>query len=410
MGTSPVLGHPQGVQDWERLAELAQAIQPEGDAPALVRWLRDRPRFTPDDHAMLLEGEAVVASASLLSHRVYLGEGELSLGLLACVGVHPEHRMAGHARHLVIHALAQAEQRRWPLVATAQALPRVLEPFGFAPVAPCPGLPSLRILADSLAGVMSPWRVRPMLAGDMPAVMALYDRAMAHTALAEVRTPEAWAVAWKHTHQGGFGWWVVVDAENQAHGYAWAERGEGRLREVVAADEEAALALLQWLRWELQEQQRGEVSASVPLDGVFAKTAMRCGAWACEPHAPVAGWGALQVRVGRLAPCIEALRARFEHHLQASPYARHEMQVTFWCDQESVSLRWTGSVAKVGPGGVGRDLRLPRWAWAPLVMGHRGVEELPGLELDAGERHLLATLFPVGRPWASALDHLALLG
>lgn len=410
MGSNPVLGHPQGTQDWERLAELAQALRPEADATALVRWLRDRPRYAPEDHAMLLDGQALVGTASLLSHRVYLGEGELSMGVLTCVGVHPERRMEGHARALVGHWLAVAEQRGHALVATAEALPRVLEPFGFAPAAPAPGLPSLRIQANSLAGVMSPWRVRPMLPGDAHAVMGLYDRAMANTPLAEVRTAEAWMASWKATGLGGFGWWVAVDAENRVHGYVWSEREAGRLREVVAADEEAALAILQWLRWELSEHQLAEATASVPLDGVFARTAKRCGAWACDPHAPVPGWGALAVRVGRLTPCIEALKDRFQERLAASRYGRNELQVSFACEQESVSLRWTGSVAKVGPGGVGRDLRLPRWAWAPLVMGHRDVDQLPGLDLDEGERQLLLTLFPVGHPWSGALDHASALG
>lgn len=405
---APVMGHPQGLADWERLAEFARQVQPEADAEALVRWLRDRPGFANEDHAMLFEGSQLVATASLLSHRVYLGEGELSVGELSCVGVHPEHRMEGHARALIGHWLAVAERRDYALVTTAEALPRVLEPFGFAPAAPCPGLASLRIQAQNLVGVMSPWRVRPMMGGDAPAIMGLYDRAMSGTPLAEVRTPEAWTAAWKATGRGGFGWWVAVDTENRVHGFAWAEREEGRLREVVAADEEAALALLQWLRWELAEHQLGEATASVPLDGVFARTAMRSGAWACEPHAPVMGWGSTAVRVGKLTPCITALRGHFEAALANSRFARTELQATFWCEQEAVSLRWTGSVAKVGPGGVGRDLRLPRWAWAPLIMGHRTVDELPGLELDEAERAFLRVLFPQARPWPGALDHLTL--
>jgi predicted acetyltransferase len=278
------------------------------------------------------------------------------------------------------------------------------EGFGFSYAAPAHFYPYLRMSKDVLEAVMSPYRVRPMIPADVPVMEELYDRANCRTPMAEVRSHEYWTYRLTSTRHRGFSWWVAVDENNAPHGYIWADLEKARLREVVAADEEAARAILQWMRWELAERKLPEFSAQVPLNQTFARYAHRAGALIANPHTAYPGNWAAMIKILRFQPVIEGLRSQFEERLGESRYARQDFMFTLVNGEEAVNVRWQEQRAKIGPGSLGHEIKLPPTVWGPLLTGFRTIDDYPHVELDEKERHLLRVLFPGGHPYIWDLE------
>ncbi|MEB3196411.1 MAG: GNAT family N-acetyltransferase [Candidatus Sericytochromatia bacterium] len=399
------LAHPTTADDWAKLLAFSQLIRPEGETVSAVHGYRERPGLSETDHAMLLdEAGEIQATASLLPHFHYFGEAELEVGELAMVGTHPERRLQGHARHLISHWLQTARTRDYAYV-YVYGVPRLYDEFGFAYAAPAHHFPALQMAREVLEPVLSPYRVRPLIQGDIPLLEDLYDRGNCGTLMAEVRTHEYWMYRLARTHRGGFGWWVAVDADNHPHGYVWADLERGRLREVVAADDEACRAILQWMRWELTERKLPALTAQVPLDQRFAQYAYRSGAMVANPHALFPGNWATMVHVLRLFPLISGLKPVFERRLSDSSYRRDNFDVTFVMGEEAVNLRWVSGRVQVGPGYVGHQIRLPANVWTPLLTGYRTIDDFPHVDLSEPERHLLRAMFRAGHPYVWDLEH-----
>ena len=402
------LTHPSTTEDWEKLLAFSALVHPKSDQASFVRLYRDRPDLSPEDHAMLVDdaGE-LIATASLFPHHHYFGDTELEVGELALVGTHPDRRLEGHARRLIGHWLEIAQQRGYAYV-YLYGVPRLYDGFGFSYAAPAHYFPALRMTREVLEPILSPYRVRPLIAADVAVIEELYDRANCRTPMAEVRTHDYWMFRLQQTRSGGFGWWVAVDADNVPHGYVWADLEKARLREVVAADDEACRAILQWMRWELTEKKLPEFTAQVPLDQTFARYAHRVGAMVANPHAFFPGNWAAMLKVMKFQPLVEGLKSRFEELLVDSRYAHREFSATFVMTgggaDEAVNLRWTGSHAQVGPGHMGHELRLPATVWGPLLTGYRRIDDFAHLELTDPERHLLRTLFQGGHPYVWDLE------
>ncbi|MDB5097927.1 MAG: Acetyltransferase domain [Cyanobacteria bacterium RYN_339] len=401
--STAVLTHPSTNEDWEKLLAFSKLVHPRDAQEVFVRLYKERPDLVPENHAMLVEDGEVLATASLLPHHHYFGDAELEVGELALVGTHPDRRMEGHARRLVAHWLEEAKKSGLAYV-YLYGIPRMYETFGFSYAAPAHFFPYLRMTRDVLEAVMSPYRVRPMIPADVVVMEELYDRANCRTPMAEVRSHEYWTYRLTTTRQRGFSWWVTVDENNTPHGYIWADLEKGRLREVVAADEEAARAILQWMRWELAERKLPEFSAQVPLNQTFARYAHRAGAMIASPHTAYPGNWAAMIKILRFQPVIEGLKTQFEERINESRYARQEFSFTLVSGEDAVNVRWQENRIKVGPGAVGHEIRLPSTVWGPLLTGYRTIDDYPHMELDEKERHLLRVLFPGGNPYIWDLE------
>lgn len=401
------LTHPASAEDWEKLLAFSRLACPQADSATRLRHHRERPDCDPEQHPMLVDDDgSVVAAASVLHRRHYFGEGEIEVAELAFLGVHPDRRLQGHGKRLLAHCLDEARSRGAAYVYT-YGIPRFFERHGFVHGAPAHDHACLRMSRAVLEPVLSPYRVRPLQASDRALLEELYDQANCKTTMAEVRSPEYWAYRLGQTRQGGFGWWVAVDENNQPHGYVWADLERACLREVVVGDDEASRAIMQWMRWELAERKLNEFTAQVPQDQPFARLAHRLGAQLSHPTALYPGnWGA-QLRVLRFEPLMEALRPQLEGRLRSSRYALlHDLQVTLRMGDESVSLRWFRDTLQVAPGSVGREIMLPAACWTALLTGYRSVDDYPALAVDEAERHLLRTLFEGPAPFMWHLDHL----
>jgi hypothetical protein len=197
---------------------------------------------------------------------------------------------------------------------------------------------------------------------------------------------------------------VAVDENNTPHGYVWADLEKARLREVVAADEEAARAILQWMRWELAERKLPEFCAQVPLNQTFARYAHRAGALVANPHTAYPGNWAGMIKILRFQAVIEGLKTQFEERINESRYARQEFMFTLVHGDEAVNVRWQENRVKIGPGSLGHEIKLPPTVWGPLLTGFRTIDDYPQVELDDKERHLLRVLFPGGHPYVWDLE------
>lgn len=400
------LAHPETQADWERLVELLQAVAPRQNPQAFVHHYRERPDIDPQAHALLYDQEALVASASFIPHRHYFGQTEVEALEIAMLAVHPDRRLGGLASRLLAHGLAEAEALGASYLYAFGEV-RFFERHGFAVAAPAPEFPRLWMRRAELTPILSPLRVRPMTANDVAVVEEIYDMVNCETLLAEVRSPEYWRYRLATAHHGGASFWVVVDAENLPRGYVWADLAQGHLLEAVVADEEAARAVLQWLRWELTERKLDAFTASVPPHQLFAQAAHRLGGYLAHPDAHAPGSVGPLVKLLRLQPLLEGLRARMEVRLANSRYAGvHDFQVTFVMGEEAVSLRLARGRLVVGPGSVGREIALPATAWAPILTGYGPGARAEHLPLDEAERHLLETLFAGQSAFHWSLDAL----
>lgn len=399
-----VLTHPTTQEDWEKLIAFSSLVNPGEDRATFVHIYRDRPDFVAENHAMLVDDGEIVATASLLPHHQYFGDDELVVGELALVGTHPDRRLEGHARRLIQHWLEVAREERYTYVYLYGGIGRVYETMGFSYALPSHKVASLRMSKEVLEAVLSPYRVRPMIAADIPVMEELYDRTNCHTPMAEVRSHEYWMYRLQHTRRGGFGWWVAVDETNTPHGYAWADVEKARLREVVVSNDEAARAILQWMRWELTERKLPEFTAQVPLNQHFARYAYRAGAMVANPHTLYPGNVGGMVKVLDWQPLVEGLKSSFEKRLHNSRYGDRDLEFTMVLDDASVNVRWAQGGVKVGPGSVGREIKLPGVVWTPLLTGYRTIDDYPHLEMDEREREFLRVLFPGGHPYVWDLE------
>lgn len=400
------LSHPEAQGDWERLVSLLQAVSPRENPQAFLHHYRERPELDPEAHALLYEEEALAAAASFIPHRHYFGQTEIEALEIAMLAVHPDFRLKGLASRLLEHGLAEAEALgASALYAFGEV--RFFERHGFAVAAPEPGFPRLFMRREELTPILSPLRVRPMTANDVAVVEEIYDMINCETLLAEVRSPEYWRYRLQTAHHGGATFWVVVDSENLPRGYVWADLAAGHLHEAVTADEEAARAVLQWLRWELSERSLPAFTASVPPHQLFARTAHRLGGYLAHPDAHAPGAVGPLVKLLRLQPFLEGLRPHMEARLANSRYAAlDDFQVTFVMGDEAVSLRKGHDRLVVGPGRVGREIALPSAAWAPILTGYGPGARSESLPLEEAERHLLETLFAGGKAFHWSLDAL----
>ena len=402
------LTHPTTNEDWEKLLAFSQVVHPKDDPSLFVRLYKERPDGDPTDHAMLVDEDgAIIATASLLAHHHYFGDKELEVGELALVGTHPDRRLEGHARRLIGHWLQVAEQRGYAYV-YLYGVPRLYDGFGFSYAAPAHHFASLRMSREVLEPILSPYRMRPLNQADIPIIEELYDRANVQTRMAEVRSHDYWMYRLARTRKGGFGWWVAVDANNHPHGYVWADLETARLREVIAADDEACRAILQWMRWELTERKLPEFTAQVPLAHAFARYAHRCGAMIANPHQMFPGNWAAMMKIMKLQPLVEGLRPMFEEYITESRYSRDHFVATFVSTgagaEEAVNIRWHQGRVVVGPGHMGHEIRLPATVWGPLLTGYRTIDDFPHVSLSDPERDLLRALFKPGSPYIWDLE------
>ncbi|GEN79743.1 GNAT family N-acetyltransferase [Actinotalea fermentans] len=369
--------------DLDQIGELLERRGEPGDAcdQRLVA-------LDPDEGwrstAVVVDGDRVVSTATLLDETLRLGDVVLPAGQVELVATDAAYEGRGLVRALMGWAHAESA-RRGHLVQEMVGIPYFYRLFGYEYAI---GQPRARRLTGVPAGGRGDV-VRPATAADIPALAALQEVAQAGFDLA-VPHPAArwrWLVAHEATRT------LVVERDGRVVGSGRISPGSGLVAEATAQDADAVADLLGAVA---RQSESGRVGVVERL-GTCVHTV-------CEPLMEAAGNRAEQyyVRIPDDAAVLDALRPVLSARLAAAGLEREEVLLSTYRRHYRfpVGPDGLGTAVVGGPlqdpvdnGGAGVA---PDWLPA-LLFGPWGIEGLERLRPDvtaAGDEELFGALFP----------------
>ena len=348
------------------------------------------PTAGPDGTAVVVDGDRVVATASLLDEQLTLGGVGIPAGQVELVATATSHEGRGLARALMdwCHARSAA---RGHLAQVMIGIPNFYRRFGYSYAMPIAAVHSLIEPVEAPPGVL----VRRATAADISAMAALHDKEQLTADLRMPHSDGCWR--WLVARSGSEQWVAERDGTVVAVGRALPD--EAALGELAATDPAGAVALLA----RAAETVRAADRLSVQLrERGCAHDAVLPFLDAGDPpewyYARVPDLGALLEHLGPL------LAARLQesgfdvpavgegHQVLLSTYARH---VRFAVGADGVRGMERGGplqgpVSQGGSGLAPEDV--PRLIFGPY--GALGLEERePDCNLGK-QRDLMAALFP----------------
>ncbi len=376
-------------RDVDQTAELLADRGEPADAEDLRLVLGD-PAGGFDGTAVVVEGDRVVATASLLDENLTLAGVALPAGQVELVATARSHEGRGLGRALMTWC-HERSAARGHVAQVMIGIPNFYRRFGYGYAMPIARVHTLTERVEAPAGVT----VRRATADDIPAMAALQDAEQRAVDLRMPHSEGCWR--WLVARSGSEQWVAARDGDVLAVGRALPE--EGALGELAAADPLGALAILA----RAEETARGgERPLSVqPRGHGCAHEAVAPFLDAGDPpewyYARVPDLGALLMHLG---PLLSA-RARAAglgtserdgRPVLLSTYREH---LRFSVGDEGVTGIQRGGrmQAPVGQGGSGFDAEdVPGLVLGPY--GALGLEERqPDCHLG-GQRELMAALFP----------------
>lgn len=334
--------------------------------------------------AVVVDGDRVVSTATLLDETVHLGEVAIPTGQIELVATDAAYEGRGLASALVAWA-HERSRARGHLLQVMIGIPYFYRRFGYEYVQP---MPTWRPIAEPPPPAPDV-TVRRATSADVPHLRQLQDRAQAH---ADLRLPHSGACwGWLLAHEATEVW--VAERDGQPAGMLRTlPPDEGAAAAELATDDDpAALALLGHAAGRVQQpllvQHRGGLPAAVtarlapsnePAEWYYARV----------PDLP----GLLHHLAPVLRERLEAAGLEPVQELLLSTYRRH------WrlrLDAAGVTVLTEGGAeqAPVSKGGSG----IPPDAIASLLVGAHGAagleQRLPDCLLGR-QRELLTALFP----------------
>ncbi|MFE4518858.1 GNAT family N-acetyltransferase [Kitasatospora sp. NPDC056783] len=338
--------------------------------------------------AVVVDGDRVVSTATLLDEELRLGDVRLPAGQIELVATDEEYEGRGLVRALLRWAHARSAARGHVLQVMI-GIPYFYRLFGYEYAIDIPVSRSVRTAppgGDASA-------LRTARAADLPFLAALQERAQRGFDLAMGHPAARWR--WLLAHDATTLRVVERDGEVVAVGRTTpVDDGEFHLAEAAADDERAALDLL------------AGVAASAPearLHVVHRPGTLPATVWHDSlDHAPRAEAEQYYVRIPEPGALLDRLRPRFRQCLTAAglDVADRELLLSTFGAHYRVPL---GEPGKVVTGGTMQRLgRAGGVSVAPdqlaaLLFGPYGIEGLAGLRPDVyarGEEELHRALFP----------------
>jgi predicted N-acetyltransferase YhbS len=337
-----------------------------------------------DPVAVVVDGDRVVATLTLLEEVVHVGEVAVPAAQVELVATDPDHEGRGLVRALMAWAHQRARDRGC-LLQVMIGIPFFYRQFGYEYVAPIPAWRPLARVPVAAADV----EVRTATLADIPAMDALQRQAQAAADVRMGHTPACWR--WLVEREASEQW--LAERAGTPVGVARTAPGDGTatLAE-LAADDAVALTLL--------AHAAGRASAPLVMQAGPA-TPPAVEALLTPPTDPP-DW--YYGRVERLAPLLAHLAPVLQRRLDAAGLGgeQHEVLLSTWRRHLRFSIGPAGFrlLAEGGPeqapvsrGGSG----VPPDAVASLVLGPYGAlgleERLPDCLLGR-QRELMAALFP----------------
>lgn len=336
--------------------------------------------------AVVVDGDRVVSTATLLDETVRVGDVVLPAGQVELVATAEDHEGRGLVRALMGWAHREAA-RRGHLLGVMVGIPYYYRLFGYEYALEQRAVRRLRTVPAGGAG--DP--VRPATPADVPALAALQSAAQAR---ADVAVPHPVArLRWLVAHEASTT--LVVERAGRAVACGRTTPGSGLLAEGAAEDASAAVDLLAAVAARSESGRVGVVErCGTVLDDVCAPVV--------EPATPRAE--RFYVRIADPGAVLDALRPVLAARLAASGLDREGTEVVLSTYRHHYRTTVAGGV--LGPVRTGGVLAWPDAAggagvapdWLPaLLFGPEGMAGLARLRPDVvpgPDAELFEALFP----------------
>jgi predicted N-acetyltransferase YhbS len=406
LGNRLLLRPATAPDDVERVATFNALIHGTGTEPTWRAWMREHPHADPTNW-FLVEDTAtrqVVASLGLIPWQLRYEGIKLRAAEMGVVGTLEPYRNRGLQRALNArfdHMLRVGGY----LLSHIQGIPFFYRQFGYEYALPLEAW--WRIELEQLPDTPAErgFGCRPAMLADSALLSRFYAEAVSHLDIAAERDPALWpyllgpGLATETAAET----WIVEDAAATPVGYLRiAQHGFGEGLIVAEASElqgAAAGAAFELLRRLAAERGKPFVRLNLPASSAFVVAAAALGARDGGAYA----W---QVRLPDPVALLQTVAPVFERRVVASAFAGLTRDVVLDFYRQAIVLRFVaGRIAAVQA--TTRDapalLRLPPPLLAPLLFGHRSLDEMRPMYPDASVaedgRELIDVLFPKLRGW-----------
>lgn len=396
-----------GPEAIERVAAFDALIHGASSAPTWRAWMTEHPHAAPENWLYIEEADSgrIVASLCLLPWRLRYCGVELRAAEMGVVGTLEEYRGRGLQRALNARFDELLRAGGYHL-SHIQGIPYFYRQFGYEYAMPLEAWWRLELhMATGAPPPGSGHTCRPATPDDAPALNRLYGEVVAALDVAALRDE----AVWRYMLGPGLGTetgaetWLVLDGAGAPAGYfRVAHHGFGDGLIVAEASQlgpDAALAALAEIRRLAAERGKPFVRLNLPESAPLVTVARGLGAYDGHAYA----W---QVRLPDPAHILRTIAPALERRLAASIYAGLTRDVVIDLYRQAILLRFEGgslTAVEAAPRGAQADLRLPPALLAPLLLGHRNLDEIAQMYPDASAprtaRPLLDALFPKLRAW-----------
>jgi predicted acetyltransferase len=369
------------------------------DTSQIVAWLRAYPTFRPELVRVRVADGRVISQLWIVDRIMRVGLAEWRMGGIAAVSTAPEARSQGHATALMQDALELMRRKGFDIT-VLHGIDHFYHRFGYAVVWPNS---RLQIPLGEARELMSRYTTRPASPEDALAFARLYEQAWEHRPGALVRSESYWR--WLFQVQRS--WWVATDHRRMVCGYAAiSDQRPGEVTELVAADAEAAFALIGQVARQVSEN-LGLLQIFTSRDDPLVSWLRRvCHVTFIEETAPQGGWMARFIDLySAFSKLSEELNARFLRSALRDWRGRVNLETEL--GTIALACRYGRLLVVELPPTGGFTCRIPQDRLMQLVMGFRSPSDVakdPDVSISDAAMPFLEVLFQPTAAGMAGLD------
>jgi len=410
LGDKLVLKSVADERDAQRVAEFDGVIHDPGVRDMARELIQNHPDTRPE-HWLYVEDTTtaqVVSSICLIPWKLRYDNVTLNAGEVGIVGTLESYRRRGLVRAQFARHAELLREGGYDL-SHIQGIPYFYRQFGYEYAMPLEGgwrinlhlVPSLDEEARETLTFRQAETAGPAGEQDLKTLVRLYDAAAQDLSISVQRDEAIWRYLLgpsRKTEMTAETWLIERENGTPAGYIRISEHGFGDgliLSEVSQLDVDAAYTVLRQLKALAVQRQKPFIRLNIPAQSTLVQVARTLGAHDTGTYA----W---QIHLPNVGPFLRKLAPIFERRIANSPYAGLTQGLRFGMYRETFELNFQeGKLTEVKALGFcdGSDIRVPPLLAAPLLLGHRTLEELRHIHPDASPanargQHLAEILFP----------------